>query len=76
MDLPPLLMENLEGAVVLSCDHMDMEAAAAATILNTRIQERVLSLTDTGTLMLQHYQQAEPATYSRAAKQCHATIVL
>jgi len=76
VDLPLLLMEDLEGAVVISCDQEDIEATAAATILNTRIQERVLSLTDRGTLMLQDYQRAEPATYGCAAKGSHATIVL
>jgi hypothetical protein len=44
--------------------------------LNTRIQEQALSLTPRGSFVLQDFQRAEPATYSRAVKQSHAIIVL
>jgi hypothetical protein len=76
VDLPPLPRGDLEGAVVISCDHEDMEAAAAANVLNTMIHEQVLSLTSRKTFVLQDFQQASPATYSCAPKQSYATITM
>lgn len=71
-----LLPKDLERPIVICSDHGDMEAVAAATILNAMITEQVLSVGGKATVHFHDYQQEEAGVYGRMAKSSSATVVL
>jgi len=72
----PCLAGALQDAVVISSDPSGMEAAASAAILKAMIQERVLALTEKGTVLVEDFRREEPAFYRGVAKQAHCTVLL
>jgi len=71
-----LLPKDQECSIVICSDHGDMEAVAAATILNAMIREHALSVGGRGAVHFYDYQQEEAEIYGRMAKCSQATVLL